>query len=191
MSIWNVNVIRSLSGYKLTTMLTTVNRSSPHTHTQRETRSRVIVVTHAAIARRANTPCPSDAGILCFICQCESRFQFFPLFCFVCSDMLLSLSLYPSLSLSVSLYFSSFNTFLPFSRCVSFEKHNTKQVTKRTKPTAKLFAQLSSNSTRLGLARLGLDWLVYNLYYINLGGRRQGAAWVLVWWKSEPDTSFE
>lgn len=155
MSIWNVNVIRSLSGYKLTTMLTTVNRSSPHTdrHTQTETRSRVIVVTHAAIARRANTPCPSDAGILCFICQCESRFQFFPLFCFVCSDMLLSLSL------SVSLYFSSFNTFLPFSRCVSFEKHNTKQVTKRTKPTAKLFAQLSSNSTRLDSARLGSTWL--------------------------------
>lgn len=41
MSIWNVNVIRSLSAYKLTTMLTTVNRNSPHTDTQRKRHDRV------------------------------------------------------------------------------------------------------------------------------------------------------
>lgn len=152
MSIWNVNVIRSLSGYKLTTMLTTVNRSSPHTHTDRETRSRVIVVTHAAIARRANTPCPSDAGILCFICQCESRFQFFPLFCFVCSDMLLFLSLFLSLSTSPPLI--HFCLFL-----VAFHLKNT---TRNKLPSAQNRRQnslLSLAPTRLGSARLGSTWL--------------------------------
>lgn len=160
MSIWNVNVIRSLSGYKLTTMLTTVNRSSPHTdrHTQTETRSRVIVVTHAAIARRANTPCPSDAGILCFICQCESRFQFFPLFCFVCSDMLLSLSLYPSLSLFLSL--STSPPLIHF--CLFLVAFHLKNTTRNKLPSAQNRRQnslLSSAPTRLDAARLGSTWL--------------------------------
>lgn len=125
-----------------------VHHTQTDTHKQRHDRVWSSWLTRPSLDEQTH-PVQATLGYFALFANASHVFNFF--LCFVlCAQICFSLSL------SVSLYFSSFNTFLPFSRCVSFEKHNTKQVTKRTKPTAKLFAQLSSNSTRLGSAWLDL-----------------------------------